>query len=103
MKGKKMKEEEIEKKVTSIHAKLGEDAYLIGLFTNNIISYFKNEYMIDDYDVNNLEEDVCNLVNDYLSMKQYKPFNDKLNDDELSFITALITEFLECLINEQIR
>jgi hypothetical protein len=97
-----MQKQEIEKKVESIHSKLGEDAHLYSLFINNVIAYFRKEYLVEDYDINNLEEDVCNLANSYLSMEKYKSFNDKLNDDELSFIAALMTNYLECLINEKI-
>ena len=96
-----MEEKEIEIKLTEIHNKLGNDSHLCSSFTKSILTYFKKEYLTEDYDfVNNIDNDMCNIVNDYLSMEKYISFNYKLNEDDLSFITAMMINYLEGYINE---
>lgn len=96
-----MKEKEIEIKLTEIHNKLGKDSRLCSSFTKSILTYFKKEYLTEDYDfVNNVNNDMCNIVNDYLSMEKYISFHYKLNEDDLSFITAMMINYLEGYVNE---
>lgn len=96
-----MEEKEIEIKLTEIHKKLGNDSHLCNSFTKRILYYFKKEYLTEDYDfVNNVNNDMCNLVNDYLSTEKYISFHYKLNEDDLSFIAAMMINYLEGYVNE---
>jgi hypothetical protein len=71
---------------------------LIQEYSKSIQKYFLTEYLIDDYDIINLETDMSEIGNNFINSNKYKLLNKILTDDELTLILSVITNEIEDFI-----
>lgn len=71
---------------------------LIQEYSKSIQKYFLTEYLIDDYNIINLETDMSEIGNHFLNSNKYKLLNELLTDDELTLILSVITNEIEDFI-----
>lgn len=74
---------------------------LIQNYSRSIQKYFLTEYLIDDYDLINLEIDMSKIGNNFLHNNKYKLLTKILTDDELTLILSVITNEIEFFIKNQ--
>lgn len=50
--------------------------------------YFFEEYHINNYDYDNLLNDICEIANNFLQLEPFNKLNDILNQDEIEVIVT---------------
>lgn len=67
-------------------------------FNQSILDYFYSEYFSEDYDIKNIEEDVCDIGNSLLNQDKYAILHDILNNDEIELDVSIVVNDIETYI-----
>lgn len=77
--------------------KMTGDTKIIKDFSHEIINYFMLEFYTEDYDMNNFDNDICNIANGLIEKNKYKKLH-KLTNDELELVVSVCANSLEEMI-----
>lgn len=92
-------EEQVSLMLDKIIDKTG-DVKILHDFNQSILKYFYSEYFSEDYDIKNIEEDICNIGNSLLNQDKYAILHDILNNDEIELDVSIVVNDIEEYIME---
>lgn len=87
-----------EKRVMLILNKIIEETGSIDIlknFNNSIMNYFFAEYFNEDYEMENLVQDICDIGNAFLENEKYAILHKVLNQEDLDIDVSIIVNEIE--------
>lgn len=69
-------------------------------FNDSIMTYFFYEFFHEDYDIKDLENDICNIGNMFLAQDSFNSLHKCLNNEDIELDVAIVVNDLEDFLLE---
>ena len=64
-------------------------------FNDSIMTYFFHEFFHEDYDIKDLDYDICNIGNMFLAQDTFNSLHKCLNNEDIELDVAVVVNDLE--------